>query len=104
MSDTKAMDSLIETLMKPNQKDEFFRPGTIWAHKVNGHWELVYLQALTSRLIRNGSREVDFYTPFGLEHLPREKFLSLFVPVAFARITFERLASLDNLKMSGLKL
>lgn len=104
MSDTRAMDRLIEALMKPSQKDEYLRPGTIWAHKVNGHLELVYLHSLTSKLIRNGSREVDFYTPFGLEHLPREKFLSQFTPVAFARITFERLASLDNFKMSSLKL
>lgn len=100
----RAMDKLIETLMKPTQQDEYLRPGTIWAHRVNGHWELVYLQSLSSRLIRNGSREVDFITPFGFEHLPREKFLSLFTPVTFARVTFERLASLDNFKMSGLKL
>ena len=99
MSDTIQADKQIAKLLKPERKSEFFSPGSVWAHRVSGHWELVYLHSLTSRLIRNSSREVDFYTPFGLEHLPREKFLSQFTPVGWARVKFEGLASLDNIRL-----
>ena len=99
MRDTIQADRQIAKLLKPERKSEFFSPGSVWAHRVNGHWELVYLHSLTSRLIRNSSREVDFYTPFGLEHLPREKFLSQFTPVGWARVKFEGLASLDNIRL-----
>lgn len=76
------------------------RPHTIWKQKVNGKWEYVYLESLTSKLIRNGISEVDFRTSFGLEHLPRGKFLKNFIYVGDAILKITELASLKNIKLN----
>ena len=79
------------------QKRALLRPGTLWKRKRNGAWERVYLESTKSRLLKDGLREVDFRTPFGLEHIPRAKFLQTFEFIGWAEVRLEELAHDKNL-------
>lgn len=88
-------------LVEGKLKESLLRPGTIWRRKKDGSWERVYLDSSTSRLIRgNKVGEVDFRTPFGLEHMPREKFLSSFEFLGWAEIRLSEITCDKNLIQS----
>lgn len=84
-------------LSDDDEKKKLLLSGTIWRRKRKGEWENVYLENVVSKLLREGTSEVDFRTPFGLEHLPRRKFLSSFEFLGFASLRLEELASVKNL-------
>lgn len=84
-------------LLKPEQKKDLLRPGTIWKRRVSGSWQRVYLESLESRLIQNSSSAVDFRTEFGLEHLPRKRFLESFEFLGWAEVRLNEIADDKNL-------
>lgn len=83
--------------LEPQQKAKLVRPGTIWQRRKNGGYERVYLESTFSKLLRDGSKEVDIRTPFGLEHIPLTKFLIAFEFLGWARLKLKDLTSDKNL-------
>lgn len=84
-------------IVKNEIKPKLLKPGTIWKRKQNGEWQRVYLESTHSRLILNSLSEVDFRTEFGLEHLPKNKFLAQFEFLGWARVRLNEIASEENL-------
>lgn len=72
-------------------------PHTIWERKKNGQMERVYLESLTSTLLRNGTGYVDIRTEFGSESVRIEKFLTSYIYVGPAKIRLSEIASDKNL-------
>lgn len=83
--------------LEPQQKAKLVQPGTIWQRRKNGEYERVYLESTFSKLLRDGSKEVDIRTPFGLEHIPLAKFLIAFEFLGWARLKLKDLTSDKNL-------
>lgn len=83
--------------LEPYQKARLVQPGTIWQRRRSGEYERVYLESTYSKLLRDGSKEVDILTPFGLEHIPLTKFLLAFEFLGWARLKLKDLTSDKNL-------
>ena len=83
--------------LEPQQKAKLVQPGTIWQRRNNGKYERVYLESTFSKLLRDGSKEVDIRTPFGLEHIPLTRFLIAFEFLGWARLKLKDLTSDKNL-------
>ena len=83
--------------IQPENLPKLLRPGTIWKRRANGAWQRVYLESLESRLIINGQGSVDIRTEFGLEHIPKKKFIQSFEFIGWAKIRLEEIADDKNL-------
>lgn len=79
------------------QKRKLIKPGTIWARKKNGKLERVYLESVHSKLLRDGSKELDILTEFGFEHVPLLRFLAYYEFLGWARIKLPNICDNKNL-------
>ena len=84
--------------MTPETKKKYLSPDTIWKRKNRGTWERVYVESLSSRLLRNGAGYVDIRTPFGTEAVPRDKFIALYEFCGWANVRLGEIADDKNLK------
>lgn len=80
-----------------DQKMACLKPGSIWRRRKLGQWQRVYLEAVQSKLLRDGSGFIDIRTEFGLEFIKLQKFLSGYEFLGWARVKLPQITSDNNL-------